>query len=415
MPLVLSLFLFIFALGGWQISGATSTLDNPPIRVRLKSALESIELDAVGIQIRGREKFIRSIAVPTSQHIRIRRLLIKGKAAWQITHNSNNSSNSKVEIVMDPILAIKASEIRNQGKLLPNQIFFSTHSSLQFDVIGILPLENYLVGVLASEMPLSWPIETLKAQAIAARSYALVTMKERAQKPFHVESTVLDQVFSHIGNEVDQSPLVAKAKEAVWATEGYVLISNRKQILKAFYHSDCGGKTANGPSVWGKGQQTGSAVDATCPNNPKAHWSLEIPEKTLAEKLRSFLHRPSLGNLVSLQLLRPSSMDRVEQVEALWQSGEKTKIRAHEFRSNLGFDQFRSTLFEVQKQKNQFVFTGLGFGHGVGLCQWGARELGRNGQSFQQILAHYYAKAEIHNVQRNLQTKSGRESSVQIR
>lgn len=408
MPLALAFFIAVFAFKAAQADVPTNTqLINPPIRVRLKTSLETIDIDAVGMQIRGREKFIQSIALPQAEHWQIRQLLVHGKVLWQITR----VNRGKVEVISDPILAIKASEIREQGKLLPSQIFFSPHSGLKFDVIGVLPLENYLVGVLASEMPLAWPMETLKAQAIAARSYALATMRERAQKDFHVESSVLDQVFSHIGSDVDESPLVAKANEAVRATEGFILISNRKQILKAFYHSDCGGKTANGPSVWGNGQQTGAAVDASCPNNPKAHWSLEVPEVTMGEKLRLFLQKPKLGNLVSLQLFRPSSKDRVDQVEALWESGEKTRIRAHAFRSSLGFDQFRSTLFEVQKNKNKYLFTGSGFGHGVGLCQWGARELGRQGQSFQQILSHYYSKAEL----QRLELKSDRESSVQIR
>jgi stage II sporulation protein D len=387
-PLISILLFFVI---NFEKALAAPILENPPIRVRLETALHQVELDGLGFQIRGREKVFQPVAIPQRQHIQIRRELMNGHAVWKVLR----SPSQQTEIITDELLAIKAIEIRHQGKLLPNQVFLSSHSALKFDVIGVLPLENYLVGVLASEMPLSWPLETLKAQAIAARSYALVTMKERARQPFHVESSVLDQVFSHIGNEVDESPLIAKAKEAVRATAGYVLLAEKGKLLKAYYHSDCGGKTANGPNVWGMGPQTGSAIDASCPNSPKARWTLQISESTLVEKLKVFLRKPGLGSLLSLQLIRPSATDRVDKVELVWEGGQKTLIRAHEFRSSLGFDQFRSTLFDFQKNQNNYTFTGQGFGHGVGLCQWGARELGKQGQTFQQILFHYYSKAEL--------------------
>jgi stage II sporulation protein D len=299
-----------------------------------------------------------------------------------------------VEIFAQPYLAVHGTELSSQGKAIPNQLVFSGKKE-KFDLIGVLPLEDYLVGVLASEMPLNWPMETLKAQAVAARSYALVTMQERSKQDFHLESTILDQVFTHIGHGTDNSPLVAKAKVAVKETAGFILVTKNQRTLKAFYHSDCGGKTADAKVVWGYGISTGSAVDRSCPGNPKAHWSLKVPAPSLAAKLEAFLKRADLGSLQSLQLIRPSKEDRVEKVEVAFQNGERFLMGSQDFRSVVGFDQLRSTFFDFRKTSDEYEFIGQGFGHGVGLCQWGARSMGKQGKNYSEILTHYYPKAQL--------------------
>ncbi|MGZ5280481.1 MAG: SpoIID/LytB domain-containing protein, partial [Pseudobdellovibrionaceae bacterium] len=207
-------------------------------------------------------------------------------------------------------------------------------------------------------------------------------------------STILDQVFSHIGNEPDESPLIAKAKLAVKDTEGIVLLSPKGETLKAFYHSDCGGKTSNAKNIWGHGVSTGVAIDASCPRVAKHNWNFEISETTLSQKLNQSMKRDS-GILRSFSLIRPGPEERVEKMELLWASGEKTRIAAHEFRAAIGYDQLRSTLFDARKVGDQFQFVGRGFGHGVGLCQWGSKALGKTGKNYKEILEHYYPKADL--------------------
>lgn len=366
-------------------------MENPPIRVRLEVGLEKIQFEGLGVQIHGREKNIQLVAIPQRQNIEISQSLMQGHPVWRVVRNG------QTEIFTDPVLALKAIDLRSRGKALPNQVFLSPQKSNKFDLIGVLPLENYLVGVLASEMPLSWPMETLKAQAIAARSYALVTMKERAHQTYHVESNILDQVFSHIGSGPDDSPLVMKAKQAVQETTGVVLLDPKQVVLKAFYHSDCGGRTASSKSVWGFGTLKGGAVDESCPSNPKAHWNLDVATQDLSGKLKNLFKKPELGWVQSLQLIRPSRDERVEKVQIAWDSGARSNLSSQEFRALLGYDQMRSTMFEVQRVGDQFQFKGTGFGHGVGLCQWGARAMGKLGKSYNEILAHYYPGARLDN------------------
>jgi len=396
-------FIFILTVG---FGPAAPAFDNPPIRVRLQTSIESVELEGIGVQIHGRETAFEKVAIPRNQSIRIERVPM----GWKVTRSQTS------EIIETPFLALKAIGLRQSGKLLPNQVFLVPQKQKKFDVVGILPLESYLVGVIASEMPLSWPMESLKAQAVAARSYALVTMQERAKSYFHVESTILDQVFSHIGNEPDESPLIVKAKLAVKETEGIVLLSPKGHTLKAFYHSDCGGKTSNAKNIWGYGVSTGVAVDASCPGVAKHSWNLEVSEVSLSQKLNQFLKKES-GILRNFSLIRPGPEERVEKMELQWSSGEKTKISAHEFRAALGYDQLRSTFFDARKTGDRFVFTGKGFGHGVGLCQWGSKALGKMGKNYKEILEHYYPNADLQSLdsQRLASIKSEQSPATRIK
>ncbi len=390
-----------------------SAFDNPPIRVRLQTSVEKIELEGIGVQIHGRQTVFEKVAIPRNQKIQIER-----KAGiWKVVRSQFGEA-PHTEWIETPYLAMKAISLRQGGKSLPNQVFLAPQKQKNFDVVGVLPLESYLVGVIASEMPLSWPLETLKAQTVAARSYALVTMHERSKATFHVESTILDQVFSHIGTEDDGDPLTAKAKIAVKETEGLVLMAPNGKTLKAFYHSDCGGKTSNAKDIWGYGVSTGVAVDSSCPSGSAHMWQLKMTDEMLSEKISKYLKK-DLGILIGMNLIRPSSEERIRKMELSFSGaggGEKIKINANDFRAAIGFDQLKSTFFEVQKSGDLFQFSGKGFGHGVGLCQWGAKALGKQGKSFEVILEHYYPKALLQGLgTQKLQARTEPELATQIK
>ncbi|MGZ5279831.1 MAG: SpoIID/LytB domain-containing protein, partial [Pseudobdellovibrionaceae bacterium] len=153
---------FIILILTAGLGPAARAFENPPIRVRLQTSVETIELEGIGVQIHGRQSAFEKVAIPRNQKIRIERV----PQGWKVTRSQAS------EIIETPFLALKAIGLRQSGKLLPNQVFLAPKKVKKFDVIAILPLESYLVGVIASEMPLSWPIESLKAQAVAARSYA---------------------------------------------------------------------------------------------------------------------------------------------------------------------------------------------------------------------------------------------------
>lgn len=391
--LLLSLLALSFSFA--KAAPSAQNLENPSVRVRMETKLKKLNFEGVGVQIFGRESNYQQIALPHEEEVSVERITAADseKKIWKITRSG------KEQLIFDRYVMIKNLQMRKGGQYFPNNVILSAHGD-NFDVIGVLPLENYLIGVVASEMPLSWPVEALKAQAVAARSYTLVQMRERAGQIFHVESNILDQVFTHISQHQEENGLTAKAKEAVLATAGVVLLDQKRhQVVKAYYHSDCGGKTSDASKVWGFGSGTGVAVDSWCPSNPKAHWSFEITEKSLAEKLAKFIKSPA-ATLLGLVALRPSPEDRVEKIKIQWQNADTGKaeektILSAQFREAVGFDQMRSTFFDLQKKDSEYVFIGQGFGHGVGLCQWGARSQAKAGLSYLEILKHYYPQAEI--------------------
>jgi len=331
------------------------------VRVRIKSLPAKFSLSGENIQFVGTEKKFQSVGFEEKKSIRIevQRVLVAGKAYWQISRNSTPSASSLLK--PGPSLIVQGQELQQEQTTLPDKVVVREGSSGNLDLIGVLPLEDYVFSVLTSEMPLSWPLETLKAQAVAIRSYTQAVQRERQSRAFDVESSVLDQVYKK--PKGIRLSYLAKARQAVHETEGVTLLNLKGQPLKAFYHSDCGGKTVLPSSVWSREREhdAGIAVDAFCTDNPRGRWSLSMSKQKLQGFLRSFV-------------------------------GD---IRSNDFRKLVGFMDLKSTNFEVFENQGQIQFVGQGFGHGAGLCQWGSKYLGQKGQSYQRILKHYYPLAVL--------------------
>lgn len=362
------------------------------VRVRLEKKIDLLEISGSGISVQGETANYRPIAIPHNNAVQVSRVPLKDKWFWKV------SRDGQTEIKSDPILSISGSNLKLGIRSLPNRILVSAVGS-HLDVIGVLPLEDYLVGVLASEMPLSWPIESLKAQAVAARSYTLATIEERKTKLFHVESGIQDQVFRHVVQGVDHDPLVEKAFLAVNSTQGQHLIDSKNgKTLKAFYHADCGGRTSSARMVWGFGDTRGSVFDTSCPSNPKAQWTVSLTTELIAQKLRSLLPQADWASsqLVDVIPFRPDPKGRIESVKLKFTDGKESSILADQFRAALGYSEIKSTQFDIEKGADKkWLFRGRGFGHGVGLCQWGSRAMALQNKTAGEILHHYYPQAKI--------------------
>ncbi|MNL05009.1 Amidase enhancer precursor [compost metagenome] len=212
-------------------------------------------------------------------------------------------------------------------------------------------------------------------------------MKERKNRNYHLESSVLDQVFRHVVIEDTQDPRIKKALQAVTETKGMRLVGPNQQILKAFYHADCGGKTVSAKEVWKFGVNAGTTTDASCPTSPSASWTLTLRKDEMARRL-------GVAAISDLEMVQDKG-HRVQTVKVSLPDGSSQLLAANDFRSKLGFQDLRSTLFDLNKTESGFLFQGRGFGHGVGLCQWGSRALGKKGFTYKQILAHYYPLAKL--------------------
>jgi stage II sporulation protein D len=254
--------------------------------------------------------------------------------------------------------------------------------------INHISVEGYLYGVVPAEMSAKWPAEALGAQAIAARSYALANLGKHAKNGFDVCATDECQVYRGAGIESLAS------NSAVDATRGSVLTQGGK-VLSAFFHASSGGYTENSEDVWFQKLDHIRAVPDYDQNSPHYEWYKNVPAADLSSRLA---HRGiRVGGLRELQTVSRSFSGRVRSVRVIGTRGTK-EISGETLRLAAGL---RSTLFNMAPRGGaagspaEFAFAGRGWGHGLGMSQWGARRLAEAGYNSEQILAHYYPGARI--------------------
>ncbi len=251
-----------------------------------------------------------------------------------------------------------------------------------FAVVNEVPLEDYLVGVLRAEVGDRWPPEALRAQAIVARTYAAYQRVLNAAKPFHILASTAHQQYA--GHVAASSP----AWEAVRETSGLVL-RWEGDLFPAFYHTESGGWTEDPRTVFAA-RNMPALKPVRCEfsaNAPHHYWNLDVRVADLSESLRR--NDVQVGTVTAIEI-----SERTPSLRAAWITVHGTRgsarVRGNDFRRMLGYDTFKSTLFAVAMDGEWARFAGRGYGHGVGLCQWGAKGMAEQGYQARQILAHYY-------------------------
>lgn len=264
-------------------------------------------------------------------------------------------------------------------------------SSKSLMVIDDVLIEEYLVGLINSEVSSSWHIEALKTQAVIARTYALYKKAELADtrlSPYYdLSSTNLHQVYSGAHKE-DQ-----KARRAVWKTRGQVLTYKGRPALTV-YHSNAGGRTEASVDVWQSSYPYLKSVKSRYDRNTPAYaWELGISADKLEGKLRARGH--SIARVKGVYIKKKSRTGRVKRIDIKGGGGVVISLSGEELRSILGYGTLRSTLFKVKKRGRKYVFSGYGSGHGVGLSQWGAKGMADKGYTYKKILYHYYPGTKL--------------------
>jgi stage II sporulation protein D len=251
--------------------------------------------------------------------------------------------------------------------------------------VNYVDLERYLYSVLGGEVYTNWPQEALKAQAVAARTYALYQRQTRGNRLFDVGNTIAWQVYRGVETE---SP---NFYSAVDSTAGQVL-TYRGQLILAAYHAASGGHTENVENVWGpQALPYLRAVPDFDQGTPGYQWTRSFTPQELSSRISG------VGQVQSLTPERVSAFGRVLTLKVVGDKGSRTMSGA-ELQRIFGL---RSTWFSVTPEGNNkslptsFRFNGRGFGHGIGLSQWGAYGMARQGANYQQILQHYYRGASL--------------------
>ena len=276
----------------------------------------------------------------------------------------------------------------------------TSSSQTKCDVINEIDMEYYISSLLSKEMHSSWPSEALKAQAIAARTYAFYKISSKGslrqsvyEMPFHLENSERHQVSGHFFDATEST------HKASFETKGYVLLTEKGLLSPVFFHSKCGGKTLRPDHVWDN--VVGGYQSVPCPfcqNYGSRDWEYVISKKDFIKFLnwlrkRKYLSSPrafTLGN--NLTMLPDTSLKTVIR---LYFKDRPFVLKKAFFRRYFGRKTIHSNNFRIFLSQESVKLKGSGKGHGVGMCQYGAFDLAKRGWSHQKILAYYFPKYQI--------------------
>ncbi|MBI5241574.1 MAG: SpoIID/LytB domain-containing protein [Elusimicrobia bacterium] len=282
-------------------------------------------------------------------------------------------------VARDPGATVLAGPRRYRGGLV---IKPAVDESLT--VVAELGVEEYLLGVLPHEMEPGWPREALKAQAVVARTFAYYHLGKYKKAGFDLTADTRSQVYGGVGADNEA------VRRAVSETRGEVL-GYKGELLDVYYHACCGGHTADYAVVWGHGRAVPplrGVRDKYCPKSPLGRWKALIPKDEVLTVLQS--RRMVGGRLKSFRLGKRDPAGYVRSFLAVV-GGEAMVVDAEEFRRAVGATVLRSLrLRKASLGRRGVEFEGSGSGHGVGLCQWGARIQAEAGRRYEQILKLYY-------------------------
>ena len=255
-------------------------------------------------------------------------------------------------------------------------------------VNNLVACEDYLRGVLPEEMPTDWPEEALKAQAVAARTYALKHRGRHEEDGYDLCDTTHCQVYEGLDS------VTARTDKAISDTYGEVLTHNDK-LIEAYFHTDSGGMTERCSDVWGTEVPYLQAAKELQINTQP--WTVNYTIKEFSAELAAASRNVGTVKQVKLSKLSVgkgasdrSASGRVKSLEVKGDKGTKT-ITGNDMRSILGL---RSTLFDINISKNQVTIIGYGWGHGLGLSQWGSKAYADK-WSYDKILYHYYTDTKL--------------------
>jgi stage II sporulation protein D len=285
----------------------------------------------------------------------------------------------------------------------------SVAASDLFDVVNHVPLEDYLPGVLDRELFSHWHPQTYEALSVAARSYAMIQIRKAGNRHYDLESTTKSQVYAGVtGN--------GRAIDAARATRGLVLTWEGR-VFPAFYSSCCGGAGQDGPAVMADSPVIPPLMGRTrhdcCNSSPHFRWGPIVRNRqSLSQRIAAWgrtNRHPSehVGTIAHIAIGARNRAGRPTRFIITSVSGKTFELGAEEFRfacNNVGQGLsplpatgiLKSSFVEVRVAGDDVWLTdGRGFGHGVGLCQFGAQSLAQRGQGWQAILDYYYPGAEI--------------------
>ena len=304
------------------------------------------------------------------------------------TNNTNTPNNNTSSNNIDNASHTNNNEIDNNIKTeetINEVIDNNTYINIKRKDSSIikLELEDYITSVVGAEMPASFNIEALKAQAIISRTYALKAisegriLKDNESNQSYKTKEELKQIWQN-----NYNTYYNKIKDATNSTKGMYLTYNNKYI-EAVFHSTSNGRTESSVNVWGNYYPYLISVSSEYDNTNPSY----IKEKFLSYNELSNLLNIEINNETEINIISKTSSNRIEYLKI-----NDNTYKGTDFRNKLGL---RSTDFDINKNDEGITFITKGYGHGVGLSQYGANGMAKNGYNYKQILSHYYPNTSI--------------------
>ncbi|MBI5365684.1 MAG: SpoIID/LytB domain-containing protein [Planctomycetes bacterium] len=262
-------------------------------------------------------------------------------------------------------------------------------------LVNQVDLDSYTRGVIGAEIGANSSRAALGAQAVAARTYAMARMEDEHRSKrlryFDVYPDERSQVYKGLAN------VNSNVEKAVEETRGLVM-QYHGRIFTAFFHSTCGGQTESSKDVFGDAliPPLGGVVDPWCDKASLADWSVKFTPQDFGERLRK--EEEEIGEIREIKLLDTRPSGRVLKVGIVHVKAgqvDTVKMSGAAFRLALDGDRVKSTWFTIERRDGQWVVSGHGWGHGVGMCQSGAQRMGQKGHDFAAILKFYYPQCEL--------------------
>lgn len=354
--------------------------EEPVLRIGLAEKQASLILTPLAGKVTCRTETTKALVLPAGQAVTISRqgnaFLVAGKKLAGTT------------LTLTPANAGVGASFRYGSRSYAGamQVLARAGGMTLVNPVGI---ETYLKSVVPEEMPTDWPQEALKAQSVAARSFALHNRGRHGSAGYDLCTTTHCQVYTGTGAER------SSANAALRATRGEVLLYHG-QPIDALFHTDSGGMTENSEDVWGGYVPYLRA--ARDPQQKTMPWTKSIPLNTLSAKLAAKGKKVGTIRKVTLspvQFGKETSdrtvSGRVKTMTVIGTQGT-ARISGNDMRSMFGL---KSTLFAAKIQKDALLLEGYGYGHGLGISQWGAKRLAESGKPYADILHHYYTGVEL--------------------
>jgi stage II sporulation protein D len=272
------------------------------------------------------------------------------------------------------------------GQRFRGDLAFIKKEKGEFSVINYIDIEDYIKGILYHEASHYWPMEALKAQALVCRTYALYQRQSSASLDYDVTKDIYSQVYG--GRSAERQ----RTSKAVQQTKGLVLTFQEK-IFPTYFHATCAGHTEDASALWDINLLPLKGIACKfCRQSPHFKWHCVLTLAEIKEKLSHAGHK--ISRISDIVISSRDNSGRVLDLKIVTDKKEK-KISAKDFRNIIGPNIIRSTNFTVEVINGDGVFEGLGWGHGVGLCQWGAYFMAKEGYSAEEILRYYYPGAKL--------------------